>query len=148
MVSSLIIITVTMYFSFFDDRDYFFTVIALILDVNHLALMSLQNRVTETLFSAPYILFIRHSDPLPMLSSTLRPIVTTTATTEIKMTGNRSRPATSLSTTTAGNDGMTITTTAPTYRSFGDNLGLLRKYNEQVRPQPNTGYQPPLDATA
>ena len=79
------------------------------------------------------------------MSSTLRPTVTTS---EVIMTGNRYLPATSLTTRTSRNDGVTITTTAPTYRSFGDNLGLLRKYNEQVRPQPNTGCQPPLDATA
>ena len=149
MVSPLITTTATMHPSFFDDRDHLFTAIAPTSDVNHLASTSLQNRVTETPFSVPYTPFTRHSDPPPMLSSTLRPIVTTAPTTEIKMTGNSSRPATSLTTGTSGSDGMAITTTAPTYRSFGDNLGLLRKYNEQVRPQTtNIGYQPPLDAAA
>ena len=117
--------------SFFDDKDYLFTAIAPTLDVNYLASTALKNKVTQTTFSALTIPYTRSQDPPPMMSSTLRPTVTTS---EIKMTGNRLRPATSVSTTTVGND--------------GDNIDLLRKHNEQVRPQLDTGYQPPLDATA
>ena len=86
MVSPLITTTATMHPSFFDDRDHLFTAIAPTSDVNYLASTALKNRVTETPFCAPIIRFTRSSDPPPVMSSTLRPTVTTS---EIKMTGNR-----------------------------------------------------------
>ena len=99
IVSPLITTTATKQPSFFDDRDHLFTAIAPTSDVNYMASTALKNRVTETPFCAPIIRFTRSSDPPPVMSSTLRPPVTTS---EIKMIGNRSQPATSHSTITTG----------------------------------------------
>ena len=142
IVSPLITTTATSHPAFFDDREHLITGLGVDnTERGRFASTSLPNMVTDlsnTVYMSP---ITNTSPPEELMSSTTRPN-TTEASNEIIMKGNR-RTNVTVSLPAKSGAGLTITTTAPTYRNYGDaedGFRLLQQHNQQTL---KTGYIPP-----
>ena len=141
IVSPLITTTAATFPAFFDDREHLLTGMAADnTERGRFASTSLPNMVTnlsDTVYMSP-VTNTPHKDDL--LSSTTRPSITE-AGNEIIMRGSRPQVPQTLPTHTGA--GQTITTSAPTYRNFGDSENGFRLLRQQAQQTTKTGYVPP-----
>ena len=136
IVSPLITTTATSHPTFFDDRDHLTTGLGVDnTERGRFASTSLLNMVTDLSNTVYMSLVTNNSPPEELMSSTTRPN-TTEASNEIIMKGNR-RPNVTISLPAKSGAGLAITTTAPTYKNFGDaedGIKLLQKIEHWLHP--------------